>query len=103
MVYLIIQGKLKENSETIYTEYLNGVSPLMKEFGVEIVAVGAGFTSEFITDDFSTNAILSVPDEETLNKFLGDPRYFAIKKFRDQAYETLHLSVFNGREARKVD
>jgi uncharacterized protein (DUF1330 family) len=103
MVYLIIQGKLKENSEAIYTEYLKGVAPLMKEFGVEIVAVGSGFASLFTTDNFPTNAILSVPDEETLNKFLGDPRYFAIKKFRDAAYEFLRLSVFDGREARRVD
>ena len=46
MIYLVIQGKLKDGAETIYERYPAAVAPLMREFQVEIVAVGAGVESE---------------------------------------------------------
>jgi len=74
-VYLVVQGKLKAGAKEIYENYLRGVAPLMTEYAVEIVAVGAGFKSEFTTEDFPINAVMKLADEETLEKFLGDERY----------------------------
>jgi len=103
-VYLVVQGKLKAGAEKIYENYLRGVAPLMAEYAVEIVAVGAGLNNEFTTEAFPINAVMKLADEESLEKFLGDERYLKIKsEFRDAAYEDLHLSVFRGREPRKID
>ena len=44
-IYLIVQGTLHENSEETYANYARVVLPLMKEFGVETVAIGGGFES----------------------------------------------------------
>lgn len=103
-VYLIIQGRLKENAETLYEQYLRGTAPLLKEYQAEIVAVGAGFDSAHTNETFPINAIIKLPDENALNKFLGDPRYLNFKeKYRNPAYAELHLSVFAGREPRQFD
>lgn len=104
MIYLVVQGKIKEGAEDIYTEYLKGVAPLMQECGVEIVAVGSGLESDLGTKFHSHNAIMKVADKETLEKFLSDERYLEIKKkYRDVAYEYLDLSFFEGRPPRKMD
>lgn len=103
-VYLVIQGRLKENGTEIYEQYLQHVAPLMQEYQVEIIAVGSGIASAFSTENFPINALLGFKDEETLEKFLGDARYLDIKqKFRDPAYAELHLSVFRGCEPRKFN
>ena len=100
-VYLIIQGKLKTGAEKIYDDYLRGVAPLMKEFGAEIVAVGAGELSEYATKSFPINAVMRFENQATLENFLGDERYLKIKRnYRDAAYDELHLSVFTGRAPR---
>lgn len=99
-IFLMAQGRLKPGAEPIYEKYVQGVLPLIKEFGIEAVAVGAGFESEFTTKSFPLNLLMKLPDEETLGKFLGDPRYLEIKKFRDEAYEELTLSSFRGRAPR---
>jgi uncharacterized protein (DUF1330 family) len=104
MIYLVIQGKIKDGADDIYTEYLKGVAPLMQEYGVEVELVGAGFESEFTNKVFPQNAILKIKDRETLEKFLGDERYLQIKKkYRDTAYEYLNLSVFESRKPRQFD
>jgi hypothetical protein len=83
---------------------LRGTAPLLQEYNVEIVAVGAGLASEHTNASFPVNAVMRLPDEETLNKFLGDPRYLELKeKYRNPAYQTVNLSVFKGREPRKFD
>lgn len=102
-VFVVVQGNLKKGAEETYAGYARGVLPLLKEFGIETVAVGAGFESEHTNTSFPINIIMKLPDEETLGKFLGDPRYLQLKKLRDAAYENLNLSVFRGREPRKFD
>jgi uncharacterized protein (DUF1330 family) len=103
-VFLLVQGKLKDGAEELYEQYVRGVLPLLKEFGVESVAVGAGFESEFTNTSFPINILMKLPSEDALNNFLGDARYLEIKeKYRDKAYEELNLSVFRGREPRKKD
>ena len=104
MIYLVIQGKIKDGAEEIYTEYLKGVAPLMKEYGVEVEQVGTGFIYEFNNQNHPNNAVLRIKDRETLDKFLGDERYLQIKKkYRDEAYEYLNLSVFENRQPRRFD
>lgn len=104
MIYLVIQGKIKAGAEEIYTNYLQGVAPLMKEYGVEVELVGTGFESGFTNQIHQHNAVLKVKDRETLEKFLGDERYLQIKKkYRDEAYEYLNLSVFESRPPRRFD
>ncbi len=103
-MFLLVQGKLKDGAEEIYEQYVRGVLPLLKEFGVESVAVGAGFESEFTNTSFPINILMKLPSEEVLKNFLGDVRYLEIKeKYRDKAYEELNLSVFHGRDSRKND
>jgi uncharacterized protein (DUF1330 family) len=98
MIYLVIQGNLKQGAEAIYGEYLKNVAPLMKEYGIEVELVGEGLNSKFATTVFTQNAVLKCQDLETLESFLGDERYLQIKKkYRDKAYQTLNLSVFSGR------
>ena len=102
MIYIVIQGEIKAGAEDIYTEYLRGVAPLMEEYGVEIVAVGAGLESDLGTRFYPHNAVMKVADRETLEKFLSDERYLEIKqKYRDVAYEYLHLSFFKNRPPRR--
>jgi uncharacterized protein (DUF1330 family) len=104
MVYLVIQGKLRDGEEETYTRYLQAVAPLMKEYGIEVCLVGSGLTNEFTTHVHARNAILKMADQATLEKFLGDPRYLEIKrKFRDVAYEYLNLSAFEARPPRTFD
>ena len=104
MIYIVIQGKLKPGAEAIYEKYLNSVAPLMKEYGSEVVLVGAGIESEFASDTHEHNAVLSMPSEEAVQNFLGDPRYLEIKKkYRDESYEYLNLTIVRGRPPRKVD
>jgi uncharacterized protein (DUF1330 family) len=97
-VLLFIQGKLKEGGEATYGKYIAGTGPLMAEYGVEVAAVGSGFASDHTTEDWPVNAILKFPDQETAEAFLADPRYLEIKtKYRDEAYEELHLSFVQTR------
>ena len=104
MVYLIVQGKIKNGADEIYTEYLKGVAPLMKEYGIEVELVGAGIESEFATAAHPHNAVMKAPDRETLEKFLGDERYLKIKKkYRDEAYDYLNLTFFESRPPRRSD
>ena len=100
-VFVVVQGNLKEGMEKTYAEYARGVLPLLEEFGIETVAVGAGFESEYTNATFPINIVMKLPDEETLGKFLDDSRYLKLKKLRDAAYENLQLSVFRGREPKK--
>lgn len=100
-VYLIVQGKLKTGAQDIYDDYLRGVAPLMKEFGAEIVAVGAGERNEYATESFPINAVMRFENQATLKNFLGNKRYLEIRrKYRDAAYDELHLSIFTGRAPR---
>ncbi|MBS1797722.1 MAG: DUF1330 domain-containing protein [Acidobacteria bacterium] len=104
MIYLVIQGKIKNGAEEIYTAYLKGVAPLMEEYGVSVELVGAGLDCEFTNRTHPQNAVLKFGDRETLERFLGDERYLLIKQnFRDRAYEYLDLSVFEGRPPRRFD
>jgi uncharacterized protein (DUF1330 family) len=104
MIRLVAQVKLKPGAEAIYDEYLRSVAPLMREFGAEIVAVGAGVESSHANRNYPINAVMRLPNKAPLERFLGDARYQEIKqKFRDPAYEELNLSVFRGREPKKFD
>jgi uncharacterized protein (DUF1330 family) len=95
---LFIQGRLKPGAEPIYQQYVEGTGPLMAEYGVEVSAVGGGVASEHTTEAWPVNAILRFPSREAAEAFLGDPRYLEIKeKYRDKAYETLHLSLVETR------
>ncbi len=97
-VLLIIQGTLKEGGEATYGEYIKGTGPLMAEYGVTVDAVGAGVAGEHTTDTWPVNAVLRFPDLDTAEAFLSDPRYLEIKtKYRDEAYEELHLSFVQTR------
>ncbi len=97
-VLLFIQGKLKEGGEATYGEYIKGTGPLMAEYGVTVDAVGAGVAGEHTTEAWPVNAILRFTDLATAEAFLADPRYVEIKKkYRDEAYEELHLSFVQTR------
>ena len=97
-VLLLIQGTLKPGGEATYGEYIKGTGPLMAEYGVTVDAVGSGFASDTTTDAWPVNAILRFRDRATAEAFLADPRYLEIKeKYRDEAYEELHLSFVQTR------
>ena len=103
-IFLIVQGTLHENSEELYAKYARVVLPLMKECGVETLAIGDGFESEFTNNSFPVNIVMKLPNEEALAKFLGDERYLEAKeKFRDKAYKDLRMSIFRGRAPRSFD
>ena len=97
-VLLFIQGKLKTGGEATYGKYIKGTGPLMAEYGVTVDAVGAGVAGDHTTDAWPVNAILRFRDLATAEAFLADPRYLEIKeKYRDEAYEELHLSFVQTR------
>ena len=97
-VLLFIQGKLKEGGEATYGKYIKGTGPLMAEYGVTVEAVGKGIASENTSESWPVNAILRFSDRATAEAFLADPRYVEIKKrYRDEAYEELHLSFVQTR------
>jgi uncharacterized protein (DUF1330 family) len=97
-VLLFIQGRLKPGGEATYGKYIKGTGPLMAEYGVTVDAVGSGIEGEHTTESWPVNAILRFPDRETAEAFLADPRYIEIKeKYRDAAYEELHLSFVQTR------
>ena len=100
-VLLIIQGRLRTGGEAVYEQYLEGTRPLMAEYGVSVEMVGRGLASEHTTEAWPVNAILRFPSREAADAFLADPRYLEIKeKYRDQAYETLRLSLVETRAPR---
>lgn len=100
-VLLVIQGRLADGAEEIYERYLEGTRPLMREYGAEVEAVGGGLVSEHTNASWPVNAILRFPDRAAAEAFLGDPRYLEIKRrYRDRAYETLHLSLVATRPPR---
>ncbi len=97
-VLLFIQGKLKPGGEATYGKYIKGTGPLMAEYGVTVDAVGTGIAGEHTTESWPVNAILRFPDRKAAEAFLADPRYIDIKKkYRDEAYEELHLSFVQTR------
>jgi len=97
-VLLFIQGRLKPGGEATYDKYIKGTGPLMAEYGVAVDAVGTGIADEHTTDAWPVNAILRFTDRATAEAFLADPRYIEIKeKYRDEAYEELHLSFVQTR------
>ena len=70
----------------------------MAEYGVSVVAVGAGVAGDHTTDAWPVYAFLRFRDLATAEAFLADPRYLEIKeKYRDEAYEELHLSFVQTR------
>lgn len=100
-VLLVIQGSLAPQAEPVYEQYLEGTRPLMAEYGVAVERVGQGVGSELTTESWPVNAILRFSDLATAEAFLSDPRYLAIKeRYRDLAYEVLHLSLFEPRASR---
>lgn len=100
-VLLVIQGRLEPGAEEVYQQYLEGTGPLMSEYGVEVAAVGAGLPSQHTSDAWPVNAVLRFRDLETAEAFLSDPRYIEIKeRYRDRAYQTLHLSLVQTRPSR---
>ena len=100
-VLLFIQGRLRPGGEEIYQQYVRGTGPLMAEYGATVEAVGTGIASEHTTDDWPVNAILKFPDRATAEAFLADPRYLEIKeRYRDEAYQELHLSFVQTRRPR---
>lgn len=97
-VLLFIQGRIKPGGEATYGKYIEGTGPLMAEYGVTVEAVGKGVAGEHTTDTWPVNAILRFRDLETAEAFLADPRYIEIKeRYRDEAYEELHLSFVQTR------
>jgi uncharacterized protein (DUF1330 family)/ketosteroid isomerase-like protein len=100
-VLIVIQGRLADGAEAFYEQYLAGTRPLMAEYGATVEAVGRGLDSEYTTDSWPINGILSFPDRAAAEGFLADPRYLEIKKrFRDRAYQELHLSLVATRPPR---
>jgi ketosteroid isomerase-like protein/uncharacterized protein (DUF1330 family) len=100
-VLLFIQGRLRPGGEGMYGQYIKGTGPLMAEYGVTVEAVGSGIASEHTSEDWPVNAILRFPDRATAEAFLADPRYLEIKeRYRDEAYEELHLSFVQTRAPR---
>lgn len=100
-ILLVIQGRLAPDGEPVYEQYLAGTRPLMAKYGVEIERVGHGVGSELTTDTWPVNAILRFPDLARAEAFLSDPRYLELKqRYRDRAYEILHLSLFQPRRPR---
>lgn len=93
-VLLVIQGRLNPGAENLYQLYLEGTQPLMAEYGAVVEAVGQGLESEHTTSSWPINGILRFPDSEAAEGFLSDPRYLEIsERFRNRAYEELHLSL----------
>jgi hypothetical protein len=73
----------------------------MADYGVTVDAVGGGLASDHTTDSWPINAVLRFPSHEAAEAFLSDPRYLEIKeRYRDRAYETLHLSLVAARAPR---
>jgi uncharacterized protein (DUF1330 family) len=100
-VVLLIQGRLAPGGEAVYQKYLDGTGPLMAEYGATVEMVGHGVSSEHTTDAWPVNAMLRFPSRAAAEAFLADPRYLEIKRaYRDQAYETLHLTLVETRAPR---
>ncbi len=100
-VFLIIQGRLAPGGEDAYGRYLAGTRPLLARYGAEIVAVGDGLADPHTTGAWPINAVLRFPDQLAASGFLADPDYIEIKqRYRDVAYEVLHLAMFAGRPPR---
>lgn len=100
-VVLVIQGRLVPGGEAAYQQYLDGTGPLMAEYGATVEMVGRGVESRHTTEAWPVNAMLRFPSRAAAEAFLADPRYLEIKRaFRDQAYETLHLTLVETRTPR---
>jgi uncharacterized protein (DUF1330 family) len=96
--FLVIQGRLVAGREATYAQYLEGTRPLLARYGAGVAAVGDGVASTHTTEAWPINGLLRFPNVDAAEGFLADPEYLDIKqRYRDVAYETLHLSLFVGR------
>jgi uncharacterized protein (DUF1330 family) len=93
-LWLVIQGQIAPGEEGTYEEYLEGTRPLMEDYDVDVIAVGAGVAEEFTSDEWGNNAILQFPDRDAAVSFFSDPRYRELEPLREKAYEDLRLSAF---------
>lgn len=99
--FLVIQGRLAPGRDGTYARYLEGTRPLLARYGATVAAVGEGIPSAHTTETWPINGLLRFPDAAAAEAFLADPEYLDVKRrYRDAAYETLHLSLFVGRAPR---
>jgi uncharacterized protein (DUF1330 family) len=99
--YLVVQGRLLPGAESLYADYLAGTRPLLAKYGAEVAVVGEGVSSAHTTETWPVNALLRFPSVAAAEGFLGDPDYLEIKtRYRDRAYQVLHLSLLLGRPPR---
>ena len=92
---LLIFGQLKPEGQKFYIQYLKGTQPLMQKYRVQIMAVGSGAHSHYFNEQWPINALLGFYTYEEYLSFFQDPEYQLIKeRYRDPAYQTLHLQLF---------
>lgn len=97
---LVVRGRLRPGGEAAYARYLAGTRPILADHRGEVLAVGAGVAVDGAPDAWPVNAVLRFPSVAAVRAFLADPRYAAIRRDRDEAYEELHLAVFADRGSR---
>ncbi len=92
---VIVRGKHYRDSEELYEKYRLGCKPLLRKYGVQIVAIGSGCESCYTTEIYPGCLILQFPNVRTADDFFNDPEYIFLKEnYRDKVYEEIHISLF---------
>ena len=92
---VIVQGAHYANTEELYEKYKRGCQPLLRKYGVQIMAIGSGCERSYTTETSPGCVVLKFPDVQTADRFFSDPDYIFLKEnYRDKVYETLHISLF---------
>lgn len=74
---------------------------MLNEYGGVVIAVGSGVAGGPVSEAWPINAVITFPSVAQAEGFLGDPRYETLcRTHRDRAYETLHLTLVEGRVPR---
>ena len=101
---LFVHGRLRPGGGEAYQRYLEGTGPLLEKYGATVTADGSGVVSTHAREAWPINTLLTFPDVASAEAFLADREYLAIKtRFRDRAYETLHLTLVAGRAPRVAE
>ena len=92
---LITVGQIRETGRAALGRYAEGVMPLIRAAGGEVV--GRGSPQETVVGDGSGRpdlvALIRFPDAETIRQFLGSAAYQAQVRHRDEAFSELRSYI----------
>lgn len=91
---VFVQSRLNPDADDLFTEYLAKSRSVMEEYGIEVIASGAGIEHPQAHDVWPRNSLLRYPSFDAFQRYLTDPRYSELRAIRERAYAANRVSMF---------